>query len=178
MSASSEELLMADWAAILAEHGSQVWRTVYRILRHYADTCDCYQETFLAAWELAQIRPITEWVPLLTCLASRKAIDRLRKRIRAIARNESLQEALELVSDADPASALRAAELLDRLQIGLSELPQKQAEVVWLSCVEGLSHMEIANHLQISSGEVRVLLHRGRGRLSQLLASEFNDVPE
>src|SRR5687767_8295772 len=45
---------MADWAAILAEHGPRVWRTAFRVLNHSADAHDCYQETFLAAWQLAR----------------------------------------------------------------------------------------------------------------------------
>lgn len=169
---------MTDWAAVLAEHGPRVWRTAYRVLSHADDAHDCYQETFLAAWQTARTRRIDDWAPLLTCIAARKAIDRLRNRIRALARTEPLDAIAEPTADVDPATALRMAELLDRLRAGLSELPEKQAEVVWLSCVEGLSHQEIAEQLRIATGEVRVLLHRGRGRLSQRLASEVTDAAE
>ena len=43
--------------------------------------------------------------------------------------------------------------------VRLSELPEEQAEVTWLSCVEGMSNQEIADHMNITAGEVRVLLH-------------------
>ena len=33
---------MIDWGAILAEHGSAVWRTVYRLLDHHDDALDCW----------------------------------------------------------------------------------------------------------------------------------------
>jgi RNA polymerase sigma-70 factor, ECF subfamily len=168
----------ADWTAILREHGPRVWRTAYRVLNHSADACDCYQETFLAAWQLARTTRIEDWAPLLTCLATRKAIDRLRRRARAAGRVESLETTPEPAIDDDPARAVRMADLLDRLRAELCEIPEKQAEVVWLSCVDGLSHQEIANHLEIPAGEVRVLLHRGRGRLCQRLASELTDVSE
>jgi RNA polymerase sigma factor (sigma-70 family) len=177
MKALSEEL-MTDWAAVLAEHGPRVWRTAFRVLNHAADAHDCYQETFLAAWQISRTRRIDDWVPLLTCIATRKAIDRLRKRIRMLDRTEPLDAVAEPIAANDPATALRMAELLDRLRTGLSELPEKQAEVVWLSCVEGLSHQEIADQLHIPTGEVRVLLHRGRGRLCQGLASELTDAAE
>ncbi len=169
---------MVDWAVILREHGPRVWRTAFRVLNHSDDAHDCYQETFLAAWQLASAGRIEDWAPLLTCLATRKAIDRLRKRVRAADRNESLHGAPEPAIDEDPGRALRMGELLDRVRLELGEIPEKQAEVVWLSCVEGLSHDEIAAHLQISTGEVRVLLHRGRGLLCQRLASELTDVSE
>jgi RNA polymerase sigma-70 factor (ECF subfamily) len=67
------------------------------------------------------------------------------------------------------------AELLDKLRAGLAELPEKQAEVVWLSAMEGLTHHEISEQLRISVGEVRVLLHRGRQRLRERLLPETTE---
>lgn len=161
---------MADWSAIVAEHGPHVWRTVFRILNHYADAHDCYQDAFLAAWRIAPRDP-ADWGRILTCLATRKAVDLLRKRIRS-ARVGPLDAVPEPTAAADPAQPVLAAELLDQLRVGLAELPEKQAEVVWLSCVEEWSHREIADHLRVPVGEVRVLLHRGRHRLQQLLTPE------
>ena len=170
---------MVDWSEILAKHGPQVWRTTYRILRHHADAYDCYQETFLAVWQLTRIRRITEWGPLLTCLATRKAIDRLRQRGRVAARTESLESVPEPIGEfADPLQAARFEELIDHLRFGIAELPEKQAEVAWLSCVEELSHQEIAIQLEIPTGEVRVLLHRARARLRHHFAPEFTDRVE
>ena len=128
---------MADWAALLAEHGPRVWRTAFRILNHHADAHDCYQDVFLAACQIAPRDP-ADWGRILTCLATRKAIDRLRA--------------------------------------GLAGLPGKQAEVVWLSCVERLTHREIADQLRIPTGEVRVLLHRGLQRLREHLAPDLTDT--
>ncbi len=169
---------MADWPKILAEHGNRVWRTAYRILAHAADTQDCYQDTFLAAWKLASQKRIYDWAPMLVCLATRKAIDRLRQRMRIRASSQPLAVELEPATEADPASSLRMEELVERVRQGLTELSEKQAEVVWLRLIEDLTPQEIARHLQISGGEVRVLLHRGRVRLSQHLASELTDTQE
>jgi RNA polymerase sigma-70 factor (ECF subfamily) len=170
---------MTDWAAILAEHGPRVWRTAFRVLNHSADAHDCYQETFLAAWQLVHTPPREDWAAVLTCLATRKAIDRLRKRLREAARTGSLESVPEPAAAAtDPLQAVHLAELLERLRARIAGLPAKQAEVVWLSCVEGFSHQEIAGQLGIPPGEVRVLLHRGRTRLSQLFAPELADAPE
>jgi len=44
-------------------------------------------------------------------------------------------------------------------------LPEKKAEVFWLSCIEGISHPQIAEVMTVAVGEVRVLLHRARKRL-------------
>lgn len=170
---------MTDWAAILADHGPAVWRAVYRVLHHAADAHDAYQEAFLAAWQLDRRKPVADWRPVLVCLATRKAIDRLRRRTRAAARTEPLDAAADPpAAGGDPSEPARMAELLGRLRAGVAALPAKQAEVVWLSCAEGLPHQEIADQLGLPPGEVRVLLHRGRARLSRLLAADLTRTRE
>jgi RNA polymerase sigma factor (sigma-70 family) len=162
---------MTDWQAVVADHGPKVWRTVYRILNHHADALDCYQETFLAAHRSAGRGPIADWAAFLTTLAARRAIDRLRER----ARLRELVSALDHDPpvDADPSDRAAAAELMARVRAGMAKLPDRQAEVFWLSCVEGLSHDQIAAHLKTSPGAVRVLLHRAR----TALAAELDPFP-
>jgi RNA polymerase sigma-70 factor (ECF subfamily) len=166
--------MMADWAARVAEHGPRVWRTVFRLLNHHADAHDCYQDVFLAACQIAPRDP-ADWGRILTCLATRKAIDRLRARARS-ARTGPLDAAPEPATNDDPAQPVRLAELINRLRAAVAELPGKQAEVVWLSCVEELTHREIADQLRVPTAEVRVLLHRGRRRLREHLAPDLTDT--
>ncbi len=161
---------MVDWASILAEHGSTVWRTVFRLLNHHADALDCYQETFLAALRIAERQPIADWPALLVSLATRRALDRLRQRYRSRGRSIPLNEIAEPSSEAEgPLSQARASELMDRVREGIAGLPDKQAEALWLSCLEGRSHHEIAALMQVPQGEVRVLIHRARARLGAFL---------
>jgi RNA polymerase sigma-70 factor, ECF subfamily len=67
---------------------------------------------------------------------------------------------------------LVAAHLAERVQTLLCELPEAQRQVVLLRDVDGLSAAEVAELLGVSDGNQRVLLHRGRARLRQLLGSE------
>jgi RNA polymerase sigma factor (sigma-70 family) len=165
---------MVDWASILAEHGLRVWRTVYRLLDHDADALDCYQETFLAALRVADPGSIADWPSFLVTLATRRAMDRLRQRYRSQARFVGLDTVPEPSSDADdPLLQAQASELMDRLRRGMAELPEKQAEVFWLSCIEGLSHQEIAGRLRLPPGELRVLLHRARAGLAAYLNPDW-----
>jgi RNA polymerase sigma-70 factor (ECF subfamily) len=55
------------------------------------------------------------------------------------------------------------------LQRGLAELPPRQRAVVTLHDVHGLAADEVCAVLELSPGNERVLLHRGRARLRQLL---------
>jgi RNA polymerase sigma factor (sigma-70 family) len=161
---------MLDWKKILADHGSAVWGTVYRLLKHDADALDCYQETFLAAWRIAEREPVADWSSLLAILATRRAMDRLRRRYRLRTLSLAVDGIPEPSSQAgSPPQEAGASELMARLRSAMAELPEKQAEVFWLSCLEGLSHQRIGERLQIPPGEVRVLLHRARTRLGAVL---------
>ncbi len=66
-----------------------------------------------------------------------------------------------------------AVKLAQLLRGGLDGLPARQREVVLLRDVEGLSSAEVCEVLAISEANQRVLLHRGRNRLRQLLESEL-----
>jgi len=161
---------MIDWASILAVHGSRVWQTVYRLLDHDADALDCYQETFLAALQLPEPEGIDDWSPFLVSLATRRAMDCLRQRYRVRTRCVAITAIPEPSGEADdPLQQAQANELMNRVRRGMAELPEKQAEVFWLSCLEGLSPHQIAARMQIPPGQVRVLLHRARTRLGAIL---------
>ena len=66
-----------------------------------------------------------------------------------------------------------AAKIAARILAAIDELPLQQREVVTLRDVQGLSSEEVCTVLDISNGNQRVLLHRGRSRLRQVIESEF-----
>ena len=69
----------------------------------------------------------------------------------------------------EPDAMLLAGEVMDLLRRGLSELPPRQRAVVTLCDVHGLTSEEACAVLELNAGNLRVLLHRGRARLRQLL---------
>jgi RNA polymerase sigma-70 factor (ECF subfamily) len=75
------------------------------------------------------------------------------------------------VEEAD--DRLDAVKLADRLRSAIDGLPDRQREVVMLRDVEGLSSQDVCSVLDLSEGNQRVLLHRGRSRLRQILETEF-----
>jgi RNA polymerase sigma-70 factor (ECF subfamily) len=77
----------------------------------------------------------------------------------------------------DPAGPAQADELAARLREAIALLPQQQAEVFCLHAFEELSDRQIARQLNITAGHVRVLLHRARVRLRELLAEEVETRP-
>ncbi len=66
-----------------------------------------------------------------------------------------------------------AVKMAARILTAISELPPRQREVVTLRDVQGMSSAEVCSALGISEGNQRVLLHRGRSWLRQVIESEF-----
>ena len=61
-------------------------------------------------------------------------------------------------------------EKIEMTQI-FSSLKQQERALLWLACVEGYEHREIAEILRLNSLSVRVLLFRARRKLERLLES-------
>lgn len=72
----------------------------------------------------------------------------------------------------DSESRLDAAILAPLLSSALDDLAPRQRQVVVLRDVEGLSKDEVCGALGITSGNQRILLHRGRARLREILDSK------
>lgn len=163
-----------DWNTIVNENRRQVWRTSYRLLGNDADAADCFQETFISALKVAQRQVVRNWPAMLHCLATTRALDRLRQRMRQKGRFETIPEWSAVNSNQpEPAQYAQAAELSERLRQALTKLPQKQSQVFCLRFLEDLSYRQIAGQLDMKTDAVGVLLQRARGRLRDLLAIEL-----
>ena len=66
---------------VVAAHADAVWRTAFRLLNNREDALDCYQQTFLDTMRL-DAGAIRHWHSALCCIATRRAMDQLRRRYR------------------------------------------------------------------------------------------------
>jgi RNA polymerase sigma-70 factor, ECF subfamily len=160
---------MIDWDELLQREGSAVWRTAYRLVRNRADAEECFQETFLGALEISQRQPVANWPALLHRLATSRAIDRIRKRLRRTRHEETADVALAKGSEPEPSQHAEAAELSGALRWALAQLPARQAEVFCLHQLGELSYQEIADQFGMTVNAVGVMLHRTREKLQELL---------
>lgn len=79
-------------------------------------------------------------------------------------------------ADATPESIAQRKQAMHALEVALADLPDSQRIVVVMRDIDGLDIEEIAEILQISDGNTRVLLHRGRARLRIALATTYSHI--
>jgi RNA polymerase sigma-70 factor (ECF subfamily) len=163
---------MTDWSQIVAEHGPIVWKTARRLLSHEADAADCFQRTFLAAVEFARLQRVRHWPALLRRLATSRALEQLRVRIRERGRQAGFDcEPLVDRTSLDPLEIAQTSELAERLRVALAEIDPRQAQVFCLTQLEGLSYDDVADELALTVNHVGVLLNRARSTLKERLAA-------
>ena len=169
----SKKYSVNQWPEIVEQHGPYVWRTVYRLLNNNEDVTDCYQETFLHAFDYAQRREVKCWPAVLRRIATSRAMDVLRRRYRAAATDTQLSMLETEPADAGPSPDvwIQLRESMDQLRGALAELPTMHAEVFWLSEVEMLSHQDIAEQLEGTTEQVALWLHRAKQKLHKLLVA-------
>lgn len=159
----------------VTEHHSRVYGVALRMVADPDLAADVVQETFLRAWRgLARFRgdsSVSTWLHRITVNTALTA----RKRA-ARNRGPSLDSVEEVVAEATPyVDPERRGEVLDlrlRLEEALNRLPAGQRAVVILKDIEGWSHGEIADRLEITESAAKVRLHRAHRRLAHYLESD------
>ncbi|MEX2142493.1 MAG: sigma-70 family RNA polymerase sigma factor [Pirellulales bacterium] len=162
---------MDEWDQVYERYGSLVWATVYRILGNHAEALDCCQDVFAEVFDRCQAGEVREWAAFLRWLATRRALDRLRRHRAESGYFEANGDlAVVPAATAGPDARANFSELTDRLKRELSRLSPQQAEAFWLLSVEQMSYQEIAEQLGVEGNQVGVLVHRARRRLRESLA--------
>lgn len=158
--------------AFLAAHGESVWRVVYRFTGDYDAAHDLTQETFLLAFRKADrfrgSGTVRGW---LASLALNLARDQMRKRARRL---RLLERRPASEPECPPGDPLLSARVRDAVE----SLPEGLRWVVLLHDLEGYTHEEIGEALEIAPGSSRARLSRARAKLREELGDlrkEFRD---
>lgn len=157
--------MSTDWNGIIRQHGSTVFGAAWRILGHASDAEDVVQEVFLEAQQLANSQSVDHWAALLRRMATYRALDRLRRRKRAL----SLDGLPMPGKEHGPEAVAVGRELEARLRTAITQLPNREAAVFSLRFFEDLSYEQIAESLGVSTSAVAPALHKARAKLKALL---------
>lgn len=113
------------------------------------------QETFITVWRKAGQfdRKKSSAVTWIFTIARNQRIDRLRKENRpALDPNEPM---LVPGEPPDPLSEMEQSVIVKHVTASINELPADQQEVIRLSFIDGLSHKEISDRLDLPLGTVK-----------------------
>lgn len=157
----------------------QLHLTAARMTRSAADAEDLVQETYTRAYaSFHQFRDGTNLRAWLNRILTNTFISSYRKKQREPVMSTAGLEDWQLArAQSHTAGGLRSAEelTLDRLSDAtvtetLRRLPPLFRMTVYLADVEGFGYREIAEIMHCPIGTVMSRLHRGRGKLRELLA--------
>lgn len=143
-------------------------RFALRATRHEETAKDLAQDALLAALQ-GQFDGKSKLRTWVISILSNKITDHFRS---AKVRRTDDEEDPDLV--AAPSThgierVLMARQELSLVERALGDLPERERLALLLVDVEGVPHQEACTSLDVSDGNLRVLLHRGRNRLRRLL---------
>ncbi|MCF3649851.1 RNA polymerase sigma factor [Synoicihabitans lomoniglobus] len=174
----------AAFGELMQLHYETVFRTVFTIVRNEHDARDLAQEVWIKVWgQIGNYRGDSKFTTWLHPIASRRALDHLRKRKRWFDRFLPFQREdddgetttyLEPV-DEDPVAPeqIEADERRTHFETVLNTLPPKQRAVLALREIQGLSYDEIAVAVGCRRGTVMSRLFNAR----RLLAQKLRETP-
>ena len=167
----------ADFVSRLSRaHGAQLLRYLERMLGRHEAAEDVAQEAYLKLYRL--IRPSEVNCPraLLFDVATKLALDRLRK-TRAEARAQDAEAEMNDVPDESPRPDRRALldEAMQRLTHIIEELQPSLRQVFVMRYVTQMPRQEIADKLHITVGAVEQRLTRALTHCRQRLAAHGID---
>jgi RNA polymerase sigma factor (sigma-70 family) len=174
-----ERVALADESALRELYeltSSKLYGVAVRVVsnRNWAE--DVLQEAFISIWRSAgdykaSLSPPMAWL----CLIVRsRGLDFLRRRTSG--RADAVQELDELMTETlegdspNPMDTALAGEQAWALHQCLSQLGNKQREVVSLAYLRDLSHGELAEQLKLPLGTVKTWIRRGLEQLRGCMA--------
>ncbi len=164
---------------LMERYSGAAHRYAWRIFRDHHTAEDISQEFFVKLFRnAARYQPRGHFTTYFYRVLANLCFDNLRKRkrrkkVQAIQLDPIEAEGTELEALArpgDPDARIRAEEAKDAVHRALAGLPLHVREALELREFEGLRYREIAEVMDISLNEVKVLLHRGRKLLARALA--------
>jgi len=175
------------WSAMLSEMAITKDKSLYiQLYQHFAPKVKAYiirlgvmeataeelmQEVMLNMWRKSHLfqsnkSAASTW---LFTLARNQSIDWMRKQKYPEYSLDDMQERSEEISDADTGEQTVQSE---RIAQAIGQLPESQAQVVYMSFFEGRSHSEIADRLMIPLGSVKSRIRLAAEKLKLTLRGE------
>jgi RNA polymerase sigma-70 factor (ECF subfamily) len=152
-------------------HVDRIYRLASRMAGEDELARDFTQETFLRAWQrLDQFRGDAAFSTWLHSIAVSVSLNGLRKVDRHRKRERSLEDAAHVTPSARSEPGVK-----DRLNEAVDGLPEIYRTVFLMHDLEGYSHDEIAEALNVAQGTSKARLSRARAKLRDTLGDAMKE---
>jgi RNA polymerase sigma-70 factor (ECF subfamily) len=140
-------------------HSPRLYAVAARITRQRAHASDAVQDAFLQLWRNAGQFDVTRGSPdaWLVSLVRYRALDIARRRARDVSEDQAPERVDE---SADALARLAASQDAAKLHTCLGGLEPERRRLVVLAFIEGLSHSEAAERLNLPLGTVKSWIRR------------------
>ena len=175
----------AAFGELVRRYGDSLLGYLMRICGNREQAEDLFQETFKRVHEKAHTLRGNQVKSWMYTIATRMAVDgfRRRKQVRLVSLNQKFdcndQNGKELgavavaENDNDPSEETIRAEQKQQVRQALESLPARQRVTVVLAYYQGLTHRQVAEVMNCSTGTVKRQMYRALRTLAQRLP----DVP-
>jgi len=150
-----------------------VYGMSHRVLSNSEEAEEVALEVFMYVWKNASQydRELSKPLSWLLMITRTRAIDKVRKRARAVQIDDSMDE--NLVTGADnPEDTYIASERRKVMRNAMSQLTSKQKEVMELSYYQQFSHSEISEKVGIPVGSVKSTIRVVMVKLKNIIKAE------
>lgn len=183
----------AAFAPLVERHKRGIVNFIYAVVRSPEDADDLAQETFMRAYaHLRTFNPnlakFSTWLYQIARNTARThlAKEKRRPQTEDLYEDETLEQKLpDQHKDAAPDVRILASDDERVLRGALLQIPEKMRTALVLRYFRHMEYQEIADTMQVSLGNVKTLIHRGKAALAQELqpltatkTSRMQNLPE
>jgi len=146
---------------------NKLYRFAFRLLGSSDEAKDIVQEVLIRVWngreQLATIENVEAWCMRIT---KNLSLDRLRAKQRKP--TDTLEQTSTIVEGSlTPYESAEISESMQRINLLIASLPEKQRQVMHLRDIEGYSYNEICEILELDMNQVKVNLFRARNAVRE-----------
>ncbi|MEZ4443477.1 MAG: sigma-70 family RNA polymerase sigma factor [Polyangiaceae bacterium] len=170
---------------LVQRHQRRAFAIAVGLVRDENDAREIVQEAFLRVHRsLHKFEGGSSFFTWLYRIVTNLAIDHMRKPARReteLHDNPQISDEAEAfpfvsrIDGADPVDKVRRAEMAQRIQEALEELPSYHRAVIVMREVEGMSYQEMAEAMDVSKGTIMSRLFHARQKLQKALADCYRE---
>jgi RNA polymerase sigma-70 factor (ECF subfamily) len=173
---------VAAFEMLVTATTEDTYNLAYRLTGSVEDAQDIVQEAYLRAYKaIGRFRADSQfstWMYRIVVNCANTNLDKRRKHRHSDIEVVSQTHLADTDLDHDPAVAVEAKTLREKVMAGLDTLPGTLRSVVVLRDIYDLPHAEIADSLGITETAAKVRLHRARKQLREVVFPSVNEQAE